>query len=978
MTPILSPATRLWNLVREEKSDVTAIYFFAILSGLIQLTLPVGIQAIIGFVLGGTLSASLTLLICLLVLAVLATGIIQVNQMKVIERIRQRIFVRYAVAFADRIPKLDLKNVDGYYLPELVNRFFETVALQKGFAKLLLDLPIAVIQIVFGLLLLSLYHPFFILFGAAILILLWVILRTTGYQGLHTSLAESSFKYGLAGWLEEMARLVKSFKFSSGELHLKKADEKTISYLQARTKHFDVLVFQYRILIGFKTLITAGMLVGGVFLLLDQQINIGQFVAAEIIIITIIASIEKIITNLDSVYDVMTAVEKINKLIDKPVESGGSYKLEPAAPMNIQAKGLSFAYNDKSIIRNLGFDIKHGDKVCVTGEAGAGKSTLLRLLTGVYKDFDGQLLINGLPLANYDLSSLRERMGILFQHENIFHGTLWENLTMGRQHIDKTFLNELCVITGLHSFLASLPLGYDTELDPTGKRLPRNTVQKILLIRSLVHKPSLLILEDPLQGIEEHFQDAIQNLILSANDTTLVVATDDEMFANKCNQIIQLQKGKRMTTEFSSWQHIYRHNKKSRIRQWFYFLVLFSVVLMFLPWTQNIRAKGNVTTLRQEQRPQQINTIIGGKVEKWFVKEGDYVNKGDTILLLSEIKTDYLDPKLIERTGEQIVAKESSVQYYQNKIAATQDQIAALQATLNAKLNQVQSKLLQAEVKIKSDSAEVVAAENDWKIASVQYNRQRAMYDSGLVSLTQLETRNQAYQTAVAKKISAENKYYAARQERSILQIELSAVQQEYAEKVSKAEGDKYGSLSLVATGQGDIAKLQNQQASYAIRNGMYYVIAPQSGQIIKARTSGIGEVVKEGEMLVHIVPDVKEYAVELFVRPVDLPLVSPGQEVRFLFDGFPAIVFSGWPEASYGTYAGIVSAVESAVSENGKFKVLIKEDLSYRPWPKVLRMGTGANGIALLKNVPIWYELWRNINSFPPDYYQPSKTPQQ
>lgn len=431
-------------------------------------------------------------------------------------------------------------------------------------------------------------------------------------------------------------------------------------------------------------------------------------------------------------------------------------------------------------------------------------------------------------------------------------------------------------------------------------------------------------------------------------------------------------------TNFSSYEKIYRYNKKSRIKQWFYIMAAIAILLMFLPWTQNIRAKGKVTTLRQEHRPQQINTIIGGKVENWFVKEGDYVKKGDTILQLSEIKADYLDPKLLERTGEQISAKQSSVAYYQSKINATENQIGALQASLTAKLNQLQSKLLQAAVKIRSDSADLVAAENDWKIASFQYNRQKVMYDSGLVSLTQLENRNQAYQSAVAKKISAENKYYASKQEQSILQLEISAVQQEYAEKVSKAESDKYGSLSMVATGAGDIAKLQNQYASYAIRNGMYYVIAPQSGQIIRARTSGIGEVVKEGEMLVHIVPDQLDYAVELYVRPVDLPLVSIGHEVRFVFDGFPAVVFSGWPEASYGTFAGIVSAVESDVSENGKFKVLIKEDSSYRKWPKELRMGTGANGIALLKNVPIWYELWRNINSFPPDYYQTTKSKEQ
>lgn len=425
---------------------------------------------------------------------------------------------------------------------------------------------------------------------------------------------------------------------------------------------------------------------------------------------------------------------------------------------------------------------------------------------------------------------------------------------------------------------------------------------------------------------------------------------------------------------FTAYHHIYRQNKENTIKYWFFLLSGICALVFFLPWTQNIRAKGTVTTLRQEHRPQQINTIIAGRVDKWYVKEGDYVQKGDTILLLSEIKEDYLDPNLLMRTGEQIEAKKSSVHYYHNKIGATESQISALQNSLKAKINQLQNKLQQNQMKIMSDSMDMAAAENDLKIASLQYNRQKALYDSGLVSLTQLEGRNQSYQTSQAKRVSASNKFLASRQEKNILEIEFSAVQQEYAEKVSKAESEKFGSLSMVATGQGDISKLQNQYASYAIRNGMYYVIAPQSGQIIKAGTSGIGEIVKEGEMLVHIVPDRMDLAVELYVRPVDLPLISAGQKVRFLFDGFPAIVFSGWPEASYGTYAGIVSAVESDVSDNGKFKVLIREDSSYRKWPGELRMGTGANGIALLKNVPVWYELWRNINSFPPDYYKPTQ----
>ncbi|HEY0677695.1 MAG TPA: HlyD family efflux transporter periplasmic adaptor subunit [Chitinophagaceae bacterium] len=428
------------------------------------------------------------------------------------------------------------------------------------------------------------------------------------------------------------------------------------------------------------------------------------------------------------------------------------------------------------------------------------------------------------------------------------------------------------------------------------------------------------------------------------------------------------------TLNFTAFNHVYRQHRKNRFRRWFYSLLVLLTVCLFLPWTQNIRARGTVTALRQEQRPQQINTIIGGRIEKWYIKEGDYVQKGDTLVQLSEIKEDYLDPRLLQRTAEQISAKQASVLSYENKITATAAQIEALRASLQAKLAQLTNKYRQAEVKLQSDSMEVIASANDWNIALLQYKRQKALYDSGLVSLTQLEGRNQGYQTALAKKISAENKYLASRQELSIIQSERAAVQQEYNEKISKAESDRFGSLSSLASGQGEIAKLQNQYASYAIRNGMYFIVAPQSGQIVQARNTGIGEIVKEGELLVHIVPDQIDYAVELYVRPVDLPLVGEGQKVRFLFDGFPAIVFSGWPEASYGTYQGIVSAVESDVSVNGKFKLLVKEDRSYRAWPKELKMGTGANGIALLKDVPLWYELWRNINSFPPDYYNLKK----
>ncbi|MBN8666711.1 MAG: HlyD family efflux transporter periplasmic adaptor subunit [Chitinophagales bacterium] len=425
------------------------------------------------------------------------------------------------------------------------------------------------------------------------------------------------------------------------------------------------------------------------------------------------------------------------------------------------------------------------------------------------------------------------------------------------------------------------------------------------------------------------------------------------------------------TSSIRSYDHIYLHNRQSRVRIWFLVCMGIFVLFLFLPWTQNIRAKGQVTTLYQNQRPQQVNTIIGGRVIKWYIKEGDYVKAGDTLVQLTEVKADYLDPQLLDRTKEQLTGKEMSVEYYKDKVAATQQQIGAINNGLTLKLDQLSNKLLQLELKVQADSAEAAAANNELQISTVQFNRQKKMYDSGLVSLTQLETRNQLYQNALAKKISAENKLANTKQEITITRIEMNALQQENAEKVAKAQGEQFQSLTQIAGGQAEIAKLQNLYASYSIRNGMYYILAPQSGQIVKAQKAGIGEYVKDGDMIAEIVPDQISFAVEMFVQPLDLPLLAPGQKVRFLFDGFPAIVFSGWPSASSGTFGGEIVAVESNVSANGRFRVLVKEDPADKPWPRELKIGAGAQGIALLKDVPVWYELWRNINGFPPDYYK-------
>lgn len=419
-----------------------------------------------------------------------------------------------------------------------------------------------------------------------------------------------------------------------------------------------------------------------------------------------------------------------------------------------------------------------------------------------------------------------------------------------------------------------------------------------------------------------------------------------------------------------SFDTIYMREHESKVRYWFYGIMLILVLGLFLPWTQNIKARGSITTLYQEQRPQDIVSPIPGRIAKWYVKEGDFVQKGDTIAQISEIKEDYLDPNLVGRTQRQLDAKKGSVRYYKGKAATAASQIQALEASKKLKIQQLKNKLGQLDSKLASEQAELEAVNNEYNLAKDQYERQEKMQQEGLVSKTQLQQRNTAFRNAMAKRVTAENKVAQTKQEILITQIEQNGVEQEYAEKISKAEGDRLQSLSNIASGEGEMAKLENQVTNYTIRNGMYIITAPQDGQIVQANKAGIGEILKDGERITVIVPTRTQYAVEMFVRPVDLPLINVGQKVRFMFDGFPAIIFSGWPENSYGTFGGKVVAYEHTISTNGLFRVLVAEDTTDRPWPQQLKLGTGAQAIALLKDVPVWYELWRNINGFPPDYY--------
>ncbi|MBC7525592.1 MAG: HlyD family efflux transporter periplasmic adaptor subunit [Flavobacterium sp.] len=403
---------------------------------------------------------------------------------------------------------------------------------------------------------------------------------------------------------------------------------------------------------------------------------------------------------------------------------------------------------------------------------------------------------------------------------------------------------------------------------------------------------------------------------------------------------------------------------------------IIGVIILFLPWTQNISGTGAVTTLKPDQRPQTIHSVIAGRIEKWYVKEGDFVKKGDTILFISEVKEDYLDPNLMENTKNQMDAKKMAQESYGGKVTSLSAQIAAIENEKNLKLQQAKNKIRQAVLKVKSDSADLIAVRTQVKIAITQFNRTITLNKEGLKPLTDVEEKRLKLQDVEAKIITQENKYIGSQNELINAKVEVNRISAEYAEKDSKAKSDQYTALSNQYDTKAQVNKLENQYTNYKIRNGMYYIKAPQSGHVNRAIQSGLGETIKEGTQIVSIMPSVYDIAVETYVAPNDLPLVHKGEKVRVWFDGWPTIVFSGWPNMSYGTFGGKIVAIETFISDNGKFRVLIAPDKDEHPWPKQVSMGSGAQTLALLNNVPVWFEIWRTLNGFPPNYYQPkSKT---
>ncbi|MAY83606.1 MAG: ABC transporter ATP-binding protein/permease [Flavobacteriales bacterium] len=545
----ISPVDRFWRLLKPDSTEIKNVYTYAIFRGLVNLSMPLGIQAIINLIQGGRFSTSWVILVALVSGGIALTGLLQIYQLRIVENLQQKIFARAAFEFAYRVPRIKMDQLYKRYAPELMNRFFDIINIQKGLSKILIDFTAAALQITFGLALLSFYHPFFILFSFLLLIMLYLIFRFTAKKGLETSLQESTNKYATAHWLEELARTNTTFKLSGKTpLPLKRIDENVNNYLKARESHFKILMRQFSLMVGFKVLITVGLLAIGGLLVMEQLMNIGQFVAAEIIILLIMSSVESLIKSLETIYDVLTGLEKVGQVTDLELENrkGLDIEVECASDgMEIEIVDLSFTYpgRKEEILSNLSLKIGRGELIAVVGPSGSGKSTLMRILSGLYDLNKGQLIYDEINKESFSAESLRSAIGDNLSQEELFQGSVLENLTMGKDINLDTVRN---VVRKVHltDYINHLPKGFDTLLDPQGSGLAEGTVQKLLIARAVINNPKLVVIEENMSAIDEEEKIAIIEFLASKeNKWTAVIATKEEAIISKADKVIELREG---------------------------------------------------------------------------------------------------------------------------------------------------------------------------------------------------------------------------------------------------------------------------------------------------------------------------------------------------------------------------------------------------------------------------------------------------
>ena len=544
----MQPLKRFFNLLKLDKKDVSQLFFYALFSGLISLSLPLGIQAIVNFIQSGRVSASWIVLIILVVIGVALVGILSLMQLRISENLQQKIFVRSSFEFAARLPKIKQEQLYNSYPPEIATRFFDTLTIQKGTSKLLLDFSAALLQISFGLILLSLYHPFFILFGILLFLLLYFVFRFSYSAGLETSMKESKFKYKVANWLHEMARNNYSFKSEINyDFALQKNNLLVTNYLNYREKHFNIIKRQFSQLIVFKVIITAGLLLIGGFLVLSQKMNIGQFVASEIIILLVINSVEKIILGLETFYDVLTSIEKIGEITDLELEEEINNEIVACyTNINLEAENIGFKFPDsnKKIINDISLKIKQGEKIIINGENGSGKSTLIKILCGVLEPKTGALYINDETFRKLNANQFRSQIACVLHGESTFEGTLLENITLNNSNVSFEDIKWAIESVQLTSFIKSLPKGLETPIFPESKQLSSSNAQKILLARSIIRKPKMLFYEDPTSTMDEAEANEIIDFLTSKeNNWSIIVSSKNPYWNTKCDRIITMQKG---------------------------------------------------------------------------------------------------------------------------------------------------------------------------------------------------------------------------------------------------------------------------------------------------------------------------------------------------------------------------------------------------------------------------------------------------
>ena len=532
-----------------DKKDILQVFYYAIFAGLVNLSLPLGIQAIINLIQGAQVSTSWIVLVILVTLGVAFVGALQLMQIRIIENVQQKIFTRASFEFAYRFPKIKMSELRNYYPPELANRFFDTLTVQKGLSKILIDFPAALLQIIFGLLLLSFYHPFFIVYGILLLLLIYVVFKFTAQRGLDTSLEESEHKYKVAHWLQEVARSIVSFKLSGKTTHaIDKNDTLVVEYLGARESHFKILVLQFIQMIGFKVLVTAGLLLIGGLLVLNQEMNIGQFVAAEIIILLVISSVEKLILGLETFYDLLTSLEKLGQVVDKDLEpQDGERPFDPEMGFNVELSDVSYMVpdRDKKIIDNVSFSVSPTCTILLTGPSGSGKSTLLRLMAGILEPNEGKIFVNDVALLGLNLNYYRSHLGQTLSEETPFEGTILNNITFGNSEISQEEVYWALEKVKLTQFVKDQPYGLNTILYPEGKQIPYTIGKKIVLARSIVRKPKLLLLKDPLDQFNEDEATSIMDFLSDiSNGWALVVVSKNPKWASKCGRIITIDNGK--------------------------------------------------------------------------------------------------------------------------------------------------------------------------------------------------------------------------------------------------------------------------------------------------------------------------------------------------------------------------------------------------------------------------------------------------